>query len=208
MAILRVLSVTFLYISPQPPFDLELDYISESQWNVDSNCILSAYCQLFTHESNTFTSFRPFKPMGTQMPKNPLNRHFPWGTWTPSNIMSGPPHSPHQTTARLLYAIPHNYATKAPLATTMGRPTFTPKLVFIYLRSPPHLIHPSLDRRHSLSQTASRSNQPFCHNTLCGPTDRSTDRWSRSVFRNINAPFAMMIESDALKTYRSRLYLS
>jgi len=25
-------------------------------------------------------------------------------------------------------------------------------------------------------QTASGSNQPFCHNTLCGQTDRSTDR--------------------------------
>jgi len=36
----------------------------------------------------------------------------------------------------------------------------------------PHLIHPSLDRPHSYSQTASRFNQPFCHSTLSGQTDR------------------------------------
>ena len=29
---------------------------------------------------------------------------------------------------------------------------------------------------HSLSQTASRSNQPFCHSTLSGPSDRHTNR--------------------------------
>ena len=38
----------------------------------------------------------------------------------------------------------------------------------------PHLIHPSLDRPHSPSQTVSGSTQPFCHNTLCGQTDRPT----------------------------------
>jgi len=56
MAILRVLSVTFLYISPQPPFRSWTWLSSESQWNIDFNDILSARkdCQLFTHESNTF----------------------------------------------------------------------------------------------------------------------------------------------------------
>jgi len=39
-----------------------------------------------------------------------------------------------------------------------------------------HLIHPSVDRPHSPSQTASGSNQQFCHNTLSGETDRQTDR--------------------------------
>jgi len=29
---------------------------------------------------------------------------------------------------------------------------------------------------HSPPQTTSASNQPFCHNTLCRPTDRPTDR--------------------------------
>jgi len=41
----------------------------------------------------------------------------------------------------------------------------------------PHLTQPSLDRPHSPRQTASESSQPFCHSTLCGPTERQTDRW-------------------------------
>jgi len=51
---------------------------------------------------------------------------------------------------------------------------FTPKSAHSLRRSPPHLIHSSLDRRHSPSQTASGSNQPFWHNTLSGQTDRPT----------------------------------
>jgi len=40
----------------------------------------------------------------------------------------------------------------------------------------PHLIRSSLNRPHSSLKTVSRSNQPFCQNTLSGPTDRQTDR--------------------------------
>jgi len=40
----------------------------------------------------------------------------------------------------------------------------------------PHLIHPSLDRPHLLSQTASGSNQSFYYSTLSGHTDKQTDR--------------------------------
>jgi len=82
---------------------------------------------------------------------------------------------------------------------TMRRPKFTPKnCPFPFDDNHRHLIHPSLDRPHSLSQTASGSNQPFCHNTL--RTDRPTDRWSRRMFGNMSAPLAMLIqeESDAL----------
>jgi len=35
----------------------------------------------------------------------------------------------------------------------------------------PHLIHPSPERPHSPPQTASRSNQPFCHNSPTKPKD-------------------------------------
>ena len=42
----------------------------------------------------------------------------------------------------------------------------------------PCLIHPSLDRPHSPSQTASGSNQPFCHNTISGQTSTQTDTQS------------------------------
>jgi len=52
--------------------------------------------------------------------------------------------------------------------------------IHIYLQNCPfpfdnnhlHLIHPSLDRPHSPSQTASGSSQPFCHSTLAEQTDR------------------------------------
>ena len=38
----------------------------------------------------------------------------------------------------------------------------------------PFLLHSSLDRPHSPSQMASRSTQPFCHNTLSGHTQTDT----------------------------------
>jgi len=47
---------------------------------------------------------------------------------------------------------------------------------------------------HSPPQTTSGSNQPFCHNTLCG----QTYRWSRRMFHNMSAPLAMLTDSDAL----------
>jgi len=59
-----------------------------------------------------------------------------------------------------------------------------PKLPSPFARGP-YLIHPSLDRPHSPPQTASRSNQPCCHNIhfpdrqTDRPTDRQTDRWDR-----------------------------
>jgi len=48
-----------------------------------------------------------------------------------------------------------NYATKSPVI-TIGYSTFTLKIAHFFRRSPPHLIHPSLDRLHSPLQTASR----------------------------------------------------
>jgi len=47
-----------------------------------------------------------------------------------------------------------------------------------------HLIHASLNQLYSPPQTASGSNQPFCHNTLSGPTNRQTDRPTNSVGNN------------------------
>jgi len=63
---------------------------------------------------------------------------------------------------------------------SMGHPKNCP---FPFDDNHPHLIHLSLSRPHSPPQTASGSIQPFCHNTLCGQTDRPTDRWSRRMFR-------------------------
>jgi len=74
----------------------------------------------------------------------------------------------------------NNYPTKSPLV-RMGCPTFTSpppaKKTASSLRwCPPPSNTPILDRPHSPLQTASRSNQPFCHSTPSGQTDRQTNR--------------------------------
>jgi len=51
---------------------------------------------------------------------------------------------------------------------------------------PPHLIHPSLNQPHSSPKMASRSNQPFCHNSPSGQTD--SDRQLTSP-RKLSLPF-------------------
>ena len=72
------------------------------------------------------------KPMHAEMPKNSTNhasnRPFPLRhvDFHLTHECLGPPHSPRQTTARSLYALPHNDATKSPLV-TMGRRKFTPQ---------------------------------------------------------------------------------
>jgi len=63
----------------------------------------------------------------------------------------------------------------------------------------PHIIHPFLDRPHSPPLTASGSNQPFCHSTLSGhtdrPTDRQTGRWDRRQVYTISA-YARYIDRE------------
>jgi len=108
-----------------------------------------------------------------------------------------------QTTARSVHALPHNYATKAPLV-TMGHPKFHPKTALPFRRSPPHLIHPS-----STDRTLSSQRHPnplnrfatvhFADRQTDRPTDRQIDRRSRRTFRNISA-YARLIDSDALKS--------
>ena len=69
-------------------------------------------------------------------------------------------------------------------------PNSPPKLSFPLRWSPPHLIHPSLDRPHSPPQTGSGSIRPCCHSTLSGqtdrPTDTQTDRWVRRQVSKIS----------------------
>jgi len=129
----------------------------------------------------------------------------PWGTWTPSNTwMPGvtPLTMPNDSSIGSRTSIQlHN---KGPLV-TMGRPKFTPQnYPFPSTISIPSNT-PSLNRPDSPSQTASRSNQLFCHNTQTERptdrqtgrlTDRPTDRWSSWMFRNMSAPLTMLIESD------------
>jgi len=76
---------------------------------------------------------------------------------------ASPPSQQKITTPQLQWDVPH----------------LPPKLPLPLRRSPPDVIHPSLDRHLLPPRTASGSNQPFCHNTLSGHTDVQTDRWYR-----------------------------
>jgi len=87
----------------------------------------------FHTESNAFLSIMsPIETMHTQMPKNARNHArnspFPFRhvDFHLTHECLGPPHSPRQTTARSLYALPHNDATKSPLV-TIGHCKFTPQ---------------------------------------------------------------------------------
>jgi len=51
---------------------------------------------------------------------------------------------------------------------------------------------PILDRPHSSSQTASGSNQPYCHNTLSGQTHTQTDRQTDGI-DDSSIPWALML---------------
>jgi len=71
------------------------------------------------------------------------------------------------TTSQLRNKIPIGYN---------GMPQLHPQnCPFPFGDNHPHLIHLSLKQPHLPPQTTSGSNQPFCHNTLCGPSDRPTD---------------------------------
>jgi len=122
------------------------------------------------------------------MPKIPQNSPFPLRHVDPHLIHQclGPPHSPYQTTARLLYALPHNYATKAPLV-TMGRPTFTPKLPLAFQRSPPPSNTPI--SQPTPTHHPEQHPDPISHFATIHfadrPTDRQTDRQTSHMARCI-----------------------
>jgi len=85
--------------------------------------------QLFTHELNTFLlKIVPLNPLGQweqTTPKSTPSSHV--DSHSAHQCLS-PLHSMCQTTARSVHALPHNYATKAPLV-TVEHPIFTPKLL-------------------------------------------------------------------------------
>jgi len=75
------------------------------------------------------------------------------------------PHSPTQMTARVVHALPHNYATYPVVPTGYKDAPNSPKTALPLWRSSPHLIQPSLNWPNSSFQMAFGSNQPFCHRT-------------------------------------------
>jgi len=133
--------------------------------------------------------------MGANDPKSPLPieaRELPSNTWMPGVTPLTTPNNSSigsHTSAKLRSKGPTGYN---------GTPKFTPKTAPSPSMIITHLIHPSLDQPYSPSQTASGSNQPFCHNTLCRQIDQltwQTDRWFRRMFHNMSTPLAMLIES-------------
>ena len=56
---------------------------------------------------------------------------------------------------------------------------------------PPSIIHPSVYRPHSPSQTASGPSQPFCHSTLSRQTNTQTD--SAIGDRSVRSPCTLAI---------------
>ena len=172
----------FVHFSSTPTSILNLTILQKKRWNIDSNSTLSVrkYCQLFTHESNIFLGQQyvipPIQTNRAQMPKNvrihARNSPFVLRHVDPSNTsMPGPT----PLTIPNDSSIAVRTSAQLPLV-TMRPPKSPPKLSLPFDDHHPHLIHPSLDRPHSPPKTASRSNQPFCQSTLCGQTDRPTDR--------------------------------
>jgi len=148
----------FCQLLSNPSIDLKLEYIigkamkRRFQWHIVCMEILSNFHAQVEYIFVTKYVIETIGPMGA----NDTKIHpFPWGM----NAWEWP-HSSCQMTAWSVHALPHNYATKAPLV-TIRRPN-----------SPPKLPLPL---------------RPFCHNTLCGLTYRPTNRWSSRMFHNMSS---------------------
>ena len=162
----------------------------ESQWNVDSNDILSVrkYSQLFMHESNTFLLKIRHWNQWANGGKKPKTAPFPWGKWTPHLVHQylDPTHWPLQMTARSVYALRYNYARKSILV-RMGCPKFTPKTAPSLQRLlPPY--NTSISQPTSLTipnsiqiQSAILPQYTFRTNRHIEvrPTHTQTNRWAR-----------------------------
>jgi len=162
---------------------LNLTISSQSQSYTEFNDIfcVGKYCQLFTHESNAFLSvMSPIETMHTQMPKNARNdaRNSPFPLRHVDLHLTheclGSPHSSCQTTARLLYALPHNDATKIPIGYN-GTPQIHPQTVPSLRRSPPKSNTPIPSPTQSPPQTASGSISRVATAHMCGPTDGTSE---------------------------------
>ena len=129
-----------------------------------------------------------------------------WGQTTQKSTLPleacGPPSNTTHHAKQQLDWFMHLCTTtqQSPHRLQWGTPNSPKNWLFPFNDDHPYLRHPSLDQPHSPSQTAFGSKQPFFHNTFCRQTDRPTDRWSRQMFRNMSAPLAMLIDSDALIT--------
>jgi len=140
----------FLYINfsstPISILNLTISFDREFDTEVNGIPCVRKYCQFFTHESiidqcvsvSVCRHCKVLEEIAEQCQKpcqkQPLPvRHMDFHL---THECLGPPHSPCQTTARSLYALPHNDATKSPLV-TMDAANSPPKLPLPLRRSPP-----------------------------------------------------------------------
>jgi len=126
-SILRVSNsnVTFLPIAVKPSIDLELEYIFGKPMKqipmISRTEILSIFHARVEYISVTKYAIETIGPMRQTTPKSTL----PLDARGPISIPGVTP-SPHQTTARSVCALPHNYTNKGPFG-YVGCPNFTPK---------------------------------------------------------------------------------
>jgi len=122
-----------------PHFDLEPDYVIRKgirhriqQYTVRMETLPIFHTRLSISRPMSVYPYVAIVKYWTKMPNNARNhaRNSPFPLRHVDFFLTreclGPPHSPRQTTAQSLYALPHNDATKSPLV-TMGRRKFTPK---------------------------------------------------------------------------------
>ena len=122
--------------------------------------------------------------MGEEAPKNcPL----PWVNPDPHLIHGylGPLHPTRQTPSRPNQPSLHGSCSIIPIlyyGTALSPPQNCP---FPWGDPDPHLIHGDCGPPHPTCQTASRSVQPFCHNSSAWPTDgHRTDRQTMNIASN------------------------
>jgi len=151
------------------------------------------YCELFTHESNTFLchqctqkrhsdqSMRKIPKTFPSIPTCDVNSHL-----IDQSRAHFTYHPKPQLDRRSLYTLLHSYATKSPLV-AIGRPISTPKLPLPVGGMSPQLdtalpwIHPT----HHTKRHLDRLN----HHITIHYSDRPTDRLTDST-RNMVAPTA------------------
>jgi len=172
----HVTTVTFLHISRKPP-------LRSWTWlyhlKANEKMFPMTHCPYgnivnFSHTSQIHFCWTMRHSWGRKFPET-SQTPLPLAARQPSSNtpMPGPSTLNTSNNSSISSCTAHNYATKSPFI-TMGQCKSPPKLPLPLQRSPPHLIHPSLDWPHSPSQTVSRANQPFCHSKLFRSTDRQT----------------------------------
>jgi len=182
-------TVTFVYIHFNPHFDLEPDYIVRKpivhriqRCNLSSEILSTFHIWVDHRSARHFCTVKYTVKFSKNTGNHAKRSLFPLRhvDFHLTHECLSPPHSPSQTTARSLYAFPHNDTTKFPYnGTPQIHPPYCP---FPFDDHHQNLIHRYQTRLHSPCQMASRSNQPCCH---CSHV--RTDRCDKRRFCSMSA---------------------